>query len=105
MAERPGGSKPHELDVDGEGFHEPLRGPLPSYERFEAPVTKVDDQIDQRIMAMRNEQAPNEDTDVRLMAQAGSARVASSMTAEMIPPAPLPPTLGAALRQAIRFAG
>jgi hypothetical protein len=81
------------------------REALPSYARFNEPVTKVDNQIERRIVAMRADQPPNEDTstDVRLLAQGG--RPAAASTAAMIPPAPLPPTLGAALRQAVRFAG
>jgi hypothetical protein len=57
---------------------------------------------------MQSEQGPKEDTstDLRFVARPGmTGRFAAGVTGEMIPPAPLPPTLGAALRQSIRFAG
>ncbi len=100
MAERPGGgSKPHELAA---------QRPLEVQPRLDGLVTKVDDEIENRLLAMKTEQAPKEDTstDLRFMARAGTGRFAAGSTAaEMLPPAPLPPTLGAALRQQIRFAG
>ncbi len=85
------------------------RGPLPSYGRFEAPVTRVDDDIEKRIAAMKqpeglpSEKWPDDSTDVTGTAQK-NAMVARSTTAEMAPPA-LPPTLKEALVQRVKFAG
>jgi hypothetical protein len=118
MAEQPGGGSkplPQELEVDTQEGLAPLqggyipRGPLPSYGRFQEPVTKVDDQIDRRISAMQAqaEEPANESTDVgQFRAEmTNPGRVAANTSAEMLPPAPLPPTLLGALRQSVRFAG
>jgi len=108
MAERPGGaSKPHELAASRPSEPQSEQGEAQP-RRLDGLVTKVDDEIEERLRAMQSEQGPKEDTstDLRFVARPGmTGRFAAGVTGEMIPPAPIPPTLGAALRQAIRFAG
>ena len=63
MAERPGGgSKPNEVTA---------QRPLEAPPRLDGLVTKVDDEIENRLLAMKAEQAPKEDTstDLRFVAR------------------------------------